>query len=84
MSLTTVPQEKVSRVGKFSFGQDFMLSEICQTQKEKNLHYLTYTCNLKRVDYREVESREKITWDREVGNIGRCWSKSVELKLKYK
>lgn len=61
-----------------------MLSEIHQTQKEKNLHYLTYMWNLQRADYREAESRKEITRDREVGNVGRCWSKSMELKLKYK
>lgn len=49
--------------------------EIMQTQKEKRLGNLTYIWNLKKVKYREAESRMVVTRVGVVGEMGRSWSK---------
>lgn len=65
MSLTTVPPQKTSVVGNDSFGEDF--KDVRHERKE--LHDLTYIWDL-RVDYIEAESRNVITFGREMGKMG--------------
>ena len=44
-----------------------MLSEISQTQKEKQLHDLTYMWNLKKVEYVKAESGTVVTRGGDMG-----------------